>query len=70
MGLRERLLKWLSADIRTIPTATRAIGDIKIGVERGLSGTRSVRVEAWEPEVTQKIFWSIWDGISEREAKG
>jgi len=69
MGVRERILKWLSADIRAVPTATRAIGDIKIVVERGQGSSRSVQVSAWEPAIAQKIFWSIWDGVDEREGK-
>jgi hypothetical protein len=68
MWLRKRVLKWLSKDVHAVPTATRAIGDIKIVVERGQGSSRSVQVSAWEPGAAQKIFWSIWDGISEREA--
>lgn len=67
MGLRERFLGWLSKDIHSVPKAVRNIGDIKISVEKGIAGTRIVRVEAWEPKVTQEIFWSVWDGVDERE---
>ena len=47
----------------------RQIGDIKISVVTGLSGTKDVKVSAWNQPMAEEMFWKVWDGLLEREKK-
>ena len=50
-------------------TNVRTINDIQIHVATGLHGTKNVTTSGWNPEMTQALFWSVWDGLVEREGK-
>ena len=67
MGLRDWLVRRLSREAKFQVRPTRTIEDVKISVEWGLGGTRHIQVQAWDPDTTQGIFWSLWDGLDERE---
>lgn len=48
----------------------RTINDIQIHVSTGLSGTRDVKVSAWNQPMVEELFWKVWDGLTERERTG
>ena len=45
----------------------RNVGDIMISVVTGLSGTKDVKISAWNQVMAEDLFWKVWDGILERE---
>ena len=52
---------------QTTTVVTRNIGDIQIGVTEGIGGTREINVNAWNPEIAEKLFWSIRRGLIGKE---
>ena len=50
-------------------TNVRTINDIQIQVSAGLSNTKDVKVSGWNPDMTEQLFWRVWDGLREREKK-
>lgn len=48
-------------------TNVRTINDIQVHVATGLHGTKNVKINGWNPEMTRALFWEVWDGLRERE---